>query len=171
MLGPVSGREKAANTEGARHAWTSRDLATLREHACEGAESVAAMIGCTPCAVRKAAQRHRISLRLPGSRRGLVLGQPRGVSLRRELREDIISGVVSDEAIARRMSIDDEADLCPVCCRRPQEVRSTGLCTLCHMRRLAEAHLQELEQLDGQRALWSSRQALCRARRRTRAEA
>jgi hypothetical protein len=96
-------------------------------------------------------------------RRGLVLGQPRACSLRPDVRDDLVSGRVSAEVVARRIWLNEEAALCPECARRPVEGR-TGICRPCHLRRLTEAHLDALKAISAQQALWTSRQALKRAR-------
>ena len=145
--------------------WTTGELRTLRENAQLGAVAVGQLLGRSVNCVRLMAWRQRISLRSTGERRGLVLGQPRGVSLSREIREDLVSGRVDPLLVAERMRVSSEAEICPACGVRPIEVRSTGWCTPCHMGRLTEAHLQELESIDAQRALWASRQALHRGRK------
>jgi hypothetical protein len=137
----------------------------MREHAKLGAVEVARLLGRSVSSVRRMASRQRISLRSEGERRGLVLGQPRGVSLAEQLRGDVVSGRIDAEIMARRMALQQDAETCPCCGRRPIEVRSTGFCVKCHRDRLSAAHLDEVEKLDAQRALWSSRQALCRARK------
>lgn len=146
--------------------WTTTDIRYLREHASLGAGELAQRIGRSPAAVKRAASRFGISLRRPGSRRGSVLGQPRGVSLRRELRADLVSGRVDQELLARRLRLDAEAELCPLCVARPIRVAATGLCRVCHLRELAEAHREALEELEAQRELWTARQQLKRARDR-----
>jgi proline racemase len=153
-----------------RRVWTSRDLATLREHANEGAAAVAELLGCTPCAVRRAAHRHRVSLRRPGSLRGLVLGQPRGVSLRRDLREDLVHGRVDPEVVAARMQLDEDAELCPSCGHRPIRVASTGLCRCCHLNRLTHGHHEVIAKLTAQRELNRVKQERKRLRDRVAVE-
>lgn len=145
--------------------WTTGELRFVRENARLGSVEVARKLGRSVACVRQMAYRQRISLRAAGERRGVVLGQARGVSIVARIREDIVSGHVDAETIARRMALQQDAALCPCCSYRPVEVRSTGFCLKCHRDRLTAAHLQELEKLDSQRALWSSRQALCRARK------
>lgn len=137
----------------------------MRDHARLGAVEVARLLGRSVSSVRRMASRQRISLRSSGERRGLILGQPRGMSLSEELRQDVVSGHVDDEILALRMALRQDAETCPACGRRPIEVRTTGFCVVCHKDRLTAAHLDEVEKLDAQRALWSSRQALCRARK------
>lgn len=137
----------------------------MREHAKLGAVAVAQLLGRSVTAVRRMASRQRISLRSSGERRGLVLGQPRGMRIGEQLRGDVVSGRVDAELLAQRMALRQDAETCPACGRRPIEVRATGFCTVCHKDRLTAAHLDEVEKLDAQRALWSSRQALCRARK------
>jgi hypothetical protein len=145
--------------------WTTTELRLLRASGELGARAAARLLGRSVWSVKQAAYRSRISLRSRGCRRGSVLGQPRGVSLRADLREDLLNSKATAEAVARRLVLWDEAALCPSCARRRVEVKITGLCGVCHTRRLTEAHLAELEKLDAQRALWTSRQALCRARK------
>jgi hypothetical protein len=146
--------------------WTTTDIRYLREHASLGASELAMRMGRSPAAVKRAAGRFRISLRRPGSRRGSVLGQPRGVSLRRELRTDLTGGRVDPEVLATRMRLDADAELCPLCVARPIRVIATGLCRVCHLRELAEAHREAIEELEAQRELWTARQQLKRARER-----
>ena len=147
--------------------WTTIDIRYLREHASLGASELATRMGRSPVAVKRAASRFRISLRRPGSRRGSVLGQPRGVSLRRDLRTDLTGGRVDPEVLASRMKRDADAELCPLCVARPIRVAATGLCRVCHLRALAEAHREAIEELEAQRELWTARQQLKRARERT----
>lgn len=137
----------------------------MRANSELGALELAAIMGRSVSSVKAAANRHRISLRRRGVRRGLILGQPRSCSLDARIREDVVSGKVSADVICRRMEIERDAATCPDCGRRPATVSRTGLCLICHNKRLAEAHLDVLEEIDSRRALWSSRQALCRARR------
>ena len=139
------------------------ELRELREHGRLGAGAVALLLGRTISSVKSAASRAGISLRQPGSRRGLVLGQPRACSLRPALRGDLVDGRVDAEAVRRRMDLDHDAALCPTCARRPVEGR-LGVCRVCHLRKLTEAHLGAIEVLDAQRALWASRQCLKRTR-------
>lgn len=146
--------------------WTTTDIRYLREHASLGASELASRMGRTPAAVKRAASRFRISLRRPGSRRGSVLGQPRGVSLRRELRADLVSGRIDQDLLAKRLRLDAEAALCPLCAARPIRVASTGLCRVCHLRELAELHREAIEEFEAQRELWTARQQLKRARDR-----
>ena len=146
--------------------WTTTDIRYLRDHASLGAEEVARRMDRSPAAVKRAASRFRISLRRPGSRRGSVLGQPRGVSLRRQLRADLVDGRVDPEVLASRMELDAEAELCPLCVARPIRVAATGLCKVCHLRELAERHREAIDELDAQRDLWTARQQLKRARDR-----
>lgn len=145
--------------------WTTKELLALRESGHLGAAAVARLLGRSVTSVEKMAARQRISLRSDGERRGSVLGQPRGVSIIPEIRENVVSGRISDEAIAERMRLHEDASTCPCCGRRPIEVSSTGFCGVCHKNRLIEAHLYELEKIDSQRSLWTSRTALCRARK------
>ena len=93
-----------------------------------------------------------------------ALGQPRGVSPRRGLRDDLAAGRVDPEVLARRMKTDAAAELHPLCVARPIRVTATGLCRVCHLRELAEAHREAIEELEAQRGLRAARQQLKRAR-------
>ena len=64
------------------------------------------------------------------------------------------------------MRLDAGAELCPLCVARPIRVAATGLCRVCHLRELAEAHREAIEELEAQRELWTARQQLKRARAR-----
>ena len=145
--------------------WTTTELRILRENADAGALELALLLGRSVQSVKLAAHRQRVSLRRAGEHRGLVLGQALGMPMPPEIREDLVSGRVDAGAVAERMRTRANGDLCPSCGRRPVEVASPGFCNVCHMELLTAAHLAELEKIDAQRALWSSRQALCRARR------
>ena len=155
--------EEVARASGANKPWTSKELALLRDNATRGARECAKLLDRSLPSVRCTAHRHRISLRRRGSRRGSVLGQPRGVSLRRGLREDLVGPRVA-AAVAARMALDREVELCPYCAARPISVKTTGLCRTCHLHALAEAHREQLTEIEAQRALWQSRQELKRAR-------
>lgn len=144
--------------------WTTGEIAWMRKHGHQGLRAIAEELGRSTGSVRQAASRHGISLRRPGSRSGLVLGQPRGVSLRKELREDLVSGRVDPAVMAERLRIEQESELCPSCGVRPVVVKLTGLCRVCHLKRLREAHQDALKEIEEQRALWKSRQDLKRAR-------
>ncbi len=137
--------------------WTSKEIALLREHAPEGAAACSRLLGRTIGSVRSAAARHRISLRQPNCRRGRLLGQPRGVSLKREVRETLIHGR-RDELVAERMKLDAEAELCPACGRRPQRVAATGLCRTCHLSRLSELYEEMTADDKAMQAAWAARQ-------------
>ena len=130
----------------------------MRANARLGAAAVADLLGRSAASVRSAAQRQRISLRRRGYRGGLILGQPAGCSLRGALREDVYGGRVDVDLLNERLRIDAEADLCPACGRRPQRVRSTGLCVPCHKERLAEAHREAIAEHEAQKRLWMERQ-------------
>ena len=144
--------ERVARASGANKPWTSREIALLRDNGALGAHQCAKLLDRSLPSVRCTAHRHRISLRRSGSRRGSVLGQPRGVSLRSELREDLVGPKVA-AAMAARMALDREAELCPYCAARPITVPTTGLCRICHLHALAQAHREQLAEVEAQRAL------------------
>ncbi len=144
--------------------WTTTEIGILRENASLGATALAALLHRSEASVRRAAERHRISLRRPGERRGSVLGQPRGVSLKRQMRDDILCGMVDAAVLAERLRLDAEAELCPACGVRPVRVTTTGLCRACHLSRLADLHREALAEISAQKELWRERQTLHRAR-------
>ena len=161
--------------------WTTQELNILRKMAQLGAPAVAEVLGRDESTVRKMAHRQRISLRRPGSTRGLIMGQPRGVGLedlRRlqvnlefwyAMREKAVAGKLDitriEEIAGRERAIANGAPLCPSCTLNPQEVEMTGLCRDCHVRKLADAHKFATES-SAQRELWAERQAKVRRRRR-----
>jgi hypothetical protein len=140
-------------SDDSKRCWTTGELRRLRELASLGAAAAAAQLGRSVASVKGAAKRHRISLRRHGSRRGSVLGQPRGVSLRRAIRDDLVSGTVDAELIARRMAADRDAELCPCCGWRPIRVKTTGLCTCCHRDILIERHRECIDELLARRQI------------------
>lgn len=152
--------------------WTSSELSQLRRDAHLGADALAALLERSPRAIRSAAQRHRISLRRKGERRGLLLGQPRGIAweelrtlgaslqLLRAIRAEALAGALDlgelDRTV-RRLARAINAELCPLCSQRPQET-GTGLCRPCHLRQLAEAHRAVSAERLAERELWQARQ-------------
>jgi len=157
--GGASASLKNARTPGANnHPWTSAEILTLRTNATSGAAECARVLRRSVSSVTNAAHRMRISLRRKGSRSGSVLGQPRGVSLRRDVRDHLATHHL-DELLAERMRIDEEAELCPNCGRRPVRVRTSGFCKSCHCRRLAELHREATDDEVAARAMWAARQA------------
>jgi hypothetical protein len=123
-------------------------------------------LGRSPASVRNAAARFRISLRRPGCRRGAVIGQPRGVSLARGMREDLVSGAVDPVALEKRMRLDVDAPLCPLCGCRTQRPRDPmGWCLPCHLEKLSDGYRQSLAEIEAQRALSNAKQRLSMARR------
>lgn len=137
--------------------WNSAEIATLRAHAPEGAAECARILGRSVRSVQQAAHRHRISLRTNGSRSGSILGQPRGTSLKREVRETLVRGR-RDELVAERMRMDDEAELCPACGYRPVRIAATGLCCACHLSRLTELYEEVTSDEARLRDNWAARQ-------------
>lgn len=160
--------------------WTTKEISYLRENSHLGAEAIARHLHRTPTAIRLKARNLGVSLRRPGSRRGLLLGQPRGTrwsdlgpstaSGRLErLRSDVLSGKVHLPALyerIRRQMDESTVALCPSCTARPVEREQTGLCSVCHLRELARAHRDEDELQTAQRELWRARQERSRANRK-----
>jgi hypothetical protein len=154
--------------------WTSAELAQLREQADLGAQALALLLDRPIWSIRRAAHRHRISLRPRGERRGHILGQPRegswvdqlgaDSSLLAEIREGALDGSVDVAVLeARILEARQRKPLCPSCGRRPWERKSTGLCEPCHVRELARAHRDEKDRREAKRDLWRARQEKHRA--------
>ena len=141
--------------------WNTAQVAFLRANARLGLHELARLLGRSEPSIESAARRHRISLRRRGSRRGSVLGQPRGLSLRRDMRHALI---LHGDIVATRLRIDAEAELCPACTMRPIRVRVTGLCCVCHLSRLAELQHELCAEHEAQQRLWTERQRLHRIR-------
>lgn len=93
-----------------------------------------------------------------------MLGQPRGVSLRGDLRAALVDVPHFADLVAKRMVVNAGAELCPHCGFRPVRVAATGTCVVCHLKSLAEAHHEALDEVLAQRELWRIRQELKRAR-------
>jgi hypothetical protein len=136
----------------------------LRKIAAMGAELAAAELGRSERSVRVQASRHGISLRRTGERRGSVLGERAPGTLPPEERRAVLYGVADPARALARARLDVAGSLCPACGYRPAEVRSTGLCAVCHDRRLAEAHRQEAYAVEARRDLVTARQQKRRAR-------
>lgn len=156
------------------------EIQKLRSLATLGAEAVADELDRSVWSVRKMAYRHRISLRQPGRRDGLVLGQPRGVSLKakrsadaslqaiEEVRSAIAAGLVDpgslERAVRRRRRLLLGEAVCPTCAVNPIE-RDTGLCDDCHWRSMADVHRRGETATDGQREYERERKRAQRARK------
>lgn len=175
----MSGQRELFSRRGPQKPWTSGDVQKLRNNAHLGANACALILGRTIKSVKHKASRERISLRTPGERRGMLLGQPKsqrwmdqtGISPVRlkEIREQAIAGEIDMGELERRI-VDrvqrPHRQLCPWCGTRPVEKSTTGLCVSCHMRELARAHREEAERAAARRELDAARQAASRARRR-----
>lgn len=159
--------------------WTSSEILKLRNNANLGAEACAALLGRSVKSVKHKAARERISLRKPGERRGLLIGQSRttawmeqeGISPVRlaQMREEAIAGTLDIGDLERRI-LDavrrPNRPLCPWCGTRPQQKSTTGLCEPCHLRELARQHREEAERAAARRELDAARQQASRARRK-----
>lgn len=161
--------------------WTSGEIVIMRQNAHLGAQAVATILGRSLTAVKRKAQKERISLRKAGERRGLLLGQPRGQSWAHETVSGIDPGrlrTIREGAISRELDLGNlearvrdailkrNRPLCPWCATRPIERVTTGLCEPCHWRELARAHRDSIERDAARRDLDAARQEASRARRR-----
>lgn len=165
--------------------WTSSELDMLRRNAHLGLDACATLLDRTPASVRSAAARNRISLRRPGSRAGLILGQPRNTTWTGQataslggitraalahLRDLILTGDTDPAHIEARivaLADGDHRPVCPSCGARPQTRTATGLCDPCHLRHLAAAHRDHQATRHAQRELWRERQTASRKQRHT----
>lgn len=139
----------------------------LRELAATGvgAAAIAEVLERSEQAVRDQASRQRVSVRRSGERRGLILGERRAARFEHEVRTAVLIGVVDPADAERRAR--RSGDLCPSCSSRYASTRS-GFCEPCHLRRLAEAHREELAIIAGRRELDAARALKYRARRQSR---
>lgn len=164
--------------------WSPRDeYPVLGRFAHLGAKALAAKLGRSIYSVKTKAGALGISLRQPGSRRGLLLGQPRAVSLCDEeattkLRDLVLTGKVDMSLVLDRISLQATGDalICPHCGKRPVEVRrpggKNGLCEVCHKSLLIEALNDELAILEARKAQQVVWQRTSRVRKKiARAEA
>lgn len=161
-----------------RKEWTSNEIATVRENAHLGADTLALILNRSVSSVEQLAYRLRISLRQEGSRRGSILGQPRGTRWTNQeganpvrlaaIRSDILDGTSDPaelEARAREIALGSSKPSCPSCGVRPQTRSTTGLCEVCHLRALAQAHRDDQATREAKRELWRARQEASRSRR------
>lgn len=158
-----------------RRPWSPKsDYPVLKRMAAEGhgATEIAAVLDRSERAVRCKASELGLSLRTKGVRRGLVLGQPRGVSLTADpryvrLRDLIMAGRIDMAVVLTRMALrlDVNAELCPHCASRPVAPNSRfGLCAVCHKRELIEALNDELQLLEARREQATAWQRIHRAK-------
>lgn len=165
---------------GQRAPWTSKELQSLRRVAPLGAQAAADILGRSTKSVRRAAERHGISLRQTGSTAGRLLGTPNGshhADARRaadharlvgRMRDDIAAGRIQLADLDRALAaLDNGAPLCPSCGRNPADRPAEGICTGCHIRRLEAAHNAARDAHDSQQGLWRARQNKSRRARRT----
>jgi hypothetical protein len=158
--------------------WTSTEVGFVRDNASLGAAALALMLGRTVASVKALANRNRISLRSSGERRGTILGQPRGVRWLEQgdgsaqrlaaIRSDVLDGEVSMtdlEARVREIALGSDKPNCPACNVRPQQRETTGLCEVCHLRALAQAHRDSEAVREAKRELWRARQESSRSKR------
>lgn len=95
-----------------------------------------------------------------------------GISAERlaQIREEALNGeldLATLEERVRSARSGKARPVCPSCVARPQEHTSTGLCGVCHMRALAQAHRENHIVDDAKRELWRAKQEASRARRST----
>lgn len=152
--------------------WGTLDLRTLRTMHKNGAtpEQIhEAITTHSPRAVRKKGYALGLSWRLAGSRRGLVIGQPRNVSLVSDdktstLRDLMIAGKVKSCVVVARLALAARgAEICPMCSRRPVTVERTGLCVVCHKGVLIEIQTEQLAAIEAhkiQQVVWQQKSRL-----------
>lgn len=123
-------------------------------HAEEEALRILAPLGGKACALsfdRSLKSIHRKAAKIGVSMRPRSLGDKWGTT---------------SPATLRRVKELSQASLCPACALRFVGVAKTGLCGMCHLKRLAAVHLEQVEQADAQRELWAARSKLQRRRRK-----
>ena len=170
------------SARGIPQGWRGSEIRYLRGHAREGAAAIAAHLSAlrasekdprsalTVKAVTRQAERMRIALRRPGSRRGRMLGQPRGESwaagpssaLRQAALEGALDLTLAEGRIAAEVS--GQAPVCPSCGMRPAWHTKTGLCVVCHKKRLAEQLRQQTSEAEAERDYQSAKQQAHRAK-------
>jgi len=128
-----------------KRAWTTTEVERLRENRELGAEAVAELLGRSIWSVKGAAYRQGISLRRPGDSRGHVLGQPRTMSLARDLHRAMAA---APGLYAERLRVLRDASLCPECARRPIQVERSGLCRPCHGKHLERLYRESRGELE-----------------------
>jgi hypothetical protein len=128
-----------------KRAWTTTELARLQENRELGAAALADLLDRSLWSVKRAAYRQRISLRRPGDARGHVLGQPRTLRLRADVREALRS---APDLYAQRLWVSREASICPDCAHRSIQVETSGLCRPCHARHLERLYREAHGELD-----------------------
>lgn len=161
-------------------AWTSREVVRLRELKGYGAVIIAGILDRSEASVRMKAHHERISLRRPGVRTGLILGQLRDTSWAnlvgvspsvageiQRMRELVLAGELDPSTLEEA----DAGELCPGCGLSPVEVPRSGFCRACHhtvlAQRLRERTDREARAAAGQREHWQERQSRSRSNRRT----
>ena len=123
-------------------------------HAEEEALRVLSPLGGQACALafdRSLKSIHRKAAKIGVSMRPRTLGDKWGTT---------------SPAVLRRVRELSDALLCPECGVRFVGVEKTGLCGVCHMKRLRAVHEEQIEAADAQRELWAARSKLRRRRRK-----
>jgi hypothetical protein len=161
-FGAIETRDETRETK--QGAWSSGELAALRRLAPLGAVAVAVELGRSERSVRVQASRIGVSLRRSGERRGNVLGERVAGQLPPEHRKAVLYGTSDAERALTRARAGSNDPLCPACTYRPIQNRQTGLCDVCHIRRLTAAHREEAQLIEARRELVTARQQKHRAR-------
>lgn len=173
------------NLPNAQKPWTSTEFAYLKANAGKGVQEIAEALGRTTESVKQMARRNRISLRKTGERRGLLLGQPRGMSwldLRQQgitserlaaIKQDALEGLIDLGELEQQIADigkGKQPELCPQCATRYIQRASTGLCAPCHLKILARLHQDQVDIRNAERSLWAARQENSRNRRKETSE-
>ena len=139
----------------------------MRRNASLGAYQVALLLDRSVSSVYCKAHELRISLRRPGSRAGRRIGIPASMRLS-DLGNVPASAIQSgkfDIATAELAIVSERtAPLCPACSIYPVQVRTTGLCRLCHLRHLIAKYHESALVDDANRELQRARTDKSRAR-------
>ena len=152
------------STRGIPQGWKGSEIRYLRGHAREGAAAIATHLSLllaserdprsalTVKAVTRQAERMRIALRRPGSRRGRMLGQPRGESW-----------VAGPSSVLRQAALAGALDLTLAEGRIAAEASGQAP-VVCHKKRLAEQLRQQTSEAEAERDYQSAKQQAHRTR-------
>lgn len=124
--------------------WTTKEYEIIRAHASLGADALAIELGRSRRSVVCKASDLGVSLRKERSRKGLRLGQPRTTKLTAVVKDPAFLEAIADGKTLTELTqalaedVKGGTELCPRCVARPIRHKSTGLCTVCHFKGLAQ---------------------------------
>lgn len=124
--------------------WSTLEVKILTEEGHLGVDHVCERTGRSRSSVKCKASELGQSLRRPGCKKGLRLGQPRRSQLSDLVKDPELREALADPAIAAELTaalaadVVGDGELCPRCSSRRITRKSTGLCDVCHFRGLAQ---------------------------------